>query len=190
MKKPVFLSAKVPDITRAKYKGTNVTAIREAVLALIAVVSRERKIVFAGNPAVSPIIEHAARSLDVIDNIAIYYSEWFKDAITPAAKKFPNLYWTPSGRDETHSLELMRLRMMQDYPFCAAVFIGGMGEAQDDSVLFRNLYPGAPLLPIASTGGAAKLIHKVGIYPLKYEKDLLEETRYRSLFRKLFKTIP
>jgi hypothetical protein len=59
-KEPIFLSASIPD--RDPYvRDSDPLAIREAVLALVAVTVRERRLVFGGHPAISPLVEHAAQ---------------------------------------------------------------------------------------------------------------------------------
>src|SRR5262245_43336621 len=125
MKDPVFLSASVP--TRDPYlQYSDPIAIREAILALVAVTIRERLLVFGGHPAISPLVEHAARSLNAVDNVYIFQSRWFVNVIPPEAKAFKNFTWTPEGVDRDDSLRIMRTQMIDFRPFCAGVFIGGM----------------------------------------------------------------
>ncbi|MBV8557534.1 MAG: hypothetical protein JO116_18380, partial [Planctomycetaceae bacterium] len=64
-------------------------AIREAIRALVAEIVRDRLLVFGGHPAISPLVEHAAQTLNAIDNVRIYQSEFFRDVLPPVAKKFP-----------------------------------------------------------------------------------------------------
>jgi hypothetical protein len=89
-KEPIFLSASIPD--RDPYvRDADPIAIREAVLALVAVTVRERHLVFGGHPAISPLVEHAASSLNAVDNVDIFQSEWFRAVIPPEARAFQNL---------------------------------------------------------------------------------------------------
>lgn len=163
-KGPIFLSASIPD--RPPYdRGANPVAIREAILALIAVVACKRLIVFGGHPAISPLVEHAARSLNALSHIVNYQSEWFRDKILAEAKAFPNLKWTPVGRDRVESLEIMRQEMVRSQPFAAAVLIGGMEGIIDEWRIFRENHPASPVFPFASTTGAAKQVWGLGEGP-------------------------
>ena len=186
LKEPIFLSASIPD--RPPYKqNSDPIAIREAVLALIAVAARERLIVFGGHPAISPLVEHAARSLHALDNIVIYQSERFRNVIPPEAKAFPNLKWTRAGRDRAESLEIMRREMIGSQPFCAAVFIGGMEGILDECRIFKQLHRRALILPIASTAGASQELFGAGEGPPDHgiRSQLLTDRKYRSLLRKI-----
>ena len=40
----------------------------------------------------------------------------------------------------------------------AAVFIGGMDGSEEEFKIFKNFHPNAKVLPVAATGGAAKLL--------------------------------
>ena len=185
LKEPIFLSASIPD--RPPYnQNSDPIAIREAILALIAVAARERLIVFGGHPAISPLVEHAARSLHALDNIIIYQSEWFRNVIPPEAKAFPNLKWTPAARDRDESLEIMRREMIGSQPFCAAVFIGGMEGILDEYRIFRQVHANSLLLPLASTTGATHAVWESveGPRDARIRDALLHERKYRSLFRR------
>ena len=96
-------------------------AIREAVIALAAVTLRDRPLVFGGHPAISPLVEHAARSLGALANVHIYQSRFFEDRIPEVARKFPNLHWTPKTPEaaptEAESLESMRRGSRKADPF-------------------------------------------------------------------------
>ena len=184
LKTPIFLSASVPN--RPPYSHhSDAIAIREAILALVAVAARERLIVFGGHPAISPLVEHAARSLRALHNIVIYQSRLFQSEIPIEARAFQHFHWTKSTRNRASSLELMRFEMVRSQPFCAAVFIGGMEGVLNECRMFKELHPQALLLPIASTLGAAKEIFDAGEGPddRRIRQKLLDNTRYRALFR-------
>ena len=190
MKKPVFLSASVPD--REPFVGDyDAIAIREAILSLVTVTVRERELVFGGHPAVSPLVEHASRSLGAIDQVHIYQSRFFENVIPAVAKEFPNLHWTEKagaeGGTRSESLEVMRREMIGSRDFCAAVFIGGMEGIFDELRLFKELHPGCPIIPIGSTGGASKMLLNQGEGPQDAESLFLlrDENRYRRVFTKL-----
>lgn len=186
LKEPIFLSASIPD--RPPYvQNSDPIAIREAALGLIAVAARERLIVFGGHPAISPLVEHAGRSLHALDHIIIYQSEWFKNVIPPEAQAFPNLRWTPPGRDRADSLEIMRREMIGSQPFCAGVFIGGMEGILDECQIFQQLHPNSLVLPLASTTGATQKVWDNGKGPRdkRIREALLHDRKYRPLLRRL-----
>src|SRR5206468_2116994 len=94
-------------------------AIREAVLALVAVCIRERPLIFGGHPAISPLVEHAARSLGALKNVHIYQSRYYENVIPEVARKFENLHWINArGEGEQHratSETEMRVEMIQKW---------------------------------------------------------------------------
>lgn len=190
MKKPVFLSASVPD-RKPFVSDYDAISIREAILSLVTVTVRERELVFGGHPAVSPLVEHASRSLGAIDHVHIYQSRFFEHVIPAVAKDFPNLHWTEKagaeGGTRSESLEVMRREMIGSRDFCAAVFIGGMEGIFDELRLFKELHPRCLIIPIASTGGASKMLRNQGEGPQDAESLLLlrEENRYLRVFAKL-----
>jgi hypothetical protein len=185
-KAPIFLSSSIPD--RDPYVGTaDPIAIREAILALVAVVVPQRRLVFGGHPAITPLVYHAAVSLDAVDNVDIFQTEWFRGKTPPEAQAFSCLKWTTAGGDEAASLEIMRREMIESQPFCAAVFIGGMEGIPDECRMFKAYHPNAVLLPIASTGGATRELWDAGEGPQdpNIREALLHDKKYRPLLRKL-----
>lgn len=183
---PIFLSASIPD--RAPYmENSDPLLIREAVLALVAVMVRKRELVFGGHPAISPLVEHAARTLKSLDNVYIYQSRWFEDMIPGVAKKFENLVWTERGNNRDESLRIMRQEMIRSRPFCAGVFIGGMEGIPEECRIFKSLHPGKPVFPVASTLGAAQqLLETEGPQDIAIREALKTNNRYRELFRTIF----
>lgn len=190
MKKPVFLSASVP-CRKPFVDYFDAIAIREAVLSLVAVTVRERELVFGGHPAISPLVEHAARSLGAMDRVHIYQSKFFEKIIPEVAREFPNLHWTESAGEGNQglsdSLELMRAEMIGSREFGAAVFIGGMEGLFDELRLFKQIHSGRLVIPVASTGGAARDILERGEGPTDLDviAALRDENRYRRLFMDL-----
>lgn len=190
MKRPIFLSASIP-VRKPFVDYFDAIAIREAVLALVAVTIRERELVFGGHPAISPLVEHAARSLEALERVHIYQSKFFEKMIPPVAKEFPNLHWTKlvgeGAGDMKESLEVMRQEMIGSRDYGAAVFIGGMEGIFDEIRIFKDRHPEGKIIPVASTGGAAKDLIDQGHGP-KDEKILYalqNENRYRRLFMEL-----
>jgi len=190
MKSPIFLSASIPD-HKPFDQDYDPIAIREAILALVSVAARERLIVFGGHPAISPVVEHAARSLDALDNIHIYQSRFFEDKIPEVARRFQNFHWTPvendsqGHRNRAASLEVMRRTIITKYSFASAYFIGGMEGIFDEYKIFTEHYPHAKLAMVASGGGGASQLFrsKIELYTSK-ERELLEsENRFRRVIK-------
>ena len=81
------------------------------------------------------------------------------------------------------SIKEMRKRMLEDNEFYAGIFIGGMEGVEDEYTMFTQLHPDAKVFPLASTGGAAKIIYD------KYfdgkKPELCINLAYSSLFKDL-----
>src|ERR1017187_4567983 len=186
MKRPVFLSASVPTEKRFTNRFDPL-AIREAIIALVVVTLRDRPLVFGGHPAISPLVEHAARSLGALEHVHIYQSRFYEDRIPEVARKFENLHWTERGADEPESLKIMRQEMIRSWEFCGAVFVCGMEGIFEESNWFREFHNDKPQIPLGSTGGAAEmLLEKMSeAFDEKTYKLLQEERRYRRIFRQL-----
>jgi hypothetical protein len=190
-KGPIFLAASVPERDLDLYVPDPV-AIREAIRALVAETVRERLLVFGGHPAISPLVEHAARSLDAVDNVRIYQSEFFRHVLPPVSLKFKHLVWTPAvPGDRAASLTLMRTQMITSETFDAGIFIGGMDGLDEEWRLFAQHRANAPAFPIASTEGAARLLWNSWTPPASLNlpadvKDrLAKDLDYRLLIRDL-----
>jgi hypothetical protein len=186
----VFLSAGIPDQPeRGPYLDvSDPVAIRDAVRALAGTaLTLGYELVFGGHPAISPLVWQVAQSLDKLPAVVIYQSREFEHVIPPEARRIPNLVWTEHGVDRKHSLHLMRERMLDSHRFALGVFIGGMDGVETEFDLFRRAHPGAPVIPVFTTGGAAKFLWEradAGISTAFY--DRLHETRhYQSLFREV-----
>ena len=182
----IFLSASVP-YREPFVNYFDAIAIREAVLALVSLCVRERELVFGGHPAISPLVEHAARSLGALERVHIFQSNFFKNHVPAVARAFPNLHWTRRGKDATTSLTTMRKQMIGFRDYGAAVFIGGMEGLFEEMEVFKNVHPDVPVIPIASTGGAARDLLERGEGPRdpKIIHSLKEENRYRKLLSDL-----
>jgi hypothetical protein len=78
----------------------------------------------------------------------------------------------------------MRERMLSDFQFSAAVFIGGMDGIETEYKMFKERYPEALLLPIASTGAATKVVYD-NFFPEEMKNErFLKDYGYMSLFQK------
>lgn len=189
---PIFLSASVPERDLHRFVPDPV-AIREAVRALTAETVRDRPLVFGGHPAISPHVEKIARSVNSIHNVHIYQSEFFWNKVPAIAKRFPNLIWTPrdprAPDDRDACLTLMRTIMIRSAPFDAAVFIGGVDGLFEERDIFVAHHPAAPIFPVASTEGAARLIWdqwtppNLPSTPPDLKARLDRDLQYRHLFR-------
>lgn len=186
----IFLSASVPDPRRNPqyFDSADVIAIREAVIGLVSVVLPRALLVFGGHPAISPLVLTTARQLGLAARVVIYQSRFFEALIHPSSLGFQHFHWTEKVNDDRAlSLEHMRREMLGRWPFQAGIFIGGMEGVEEELVLFQTLHPGAPVYPIASTGGAALELFKHGKGPQAADirEALMGELAYGALFERL-----
>ena len=150
---------------------------------------RQYDLVFGGHPAISPLVEHAARSLNAVDNVHIFQSRWFESIVSPEARAFQNLYWTRIGNDSDESLSIMRVEMLRFRTFRVGIFIGGMEEVEAECDLFKRSYLRHQIFPIASTQGAALRLWDRGEGPQvsAIRNALRYDRHYRALFHKLLR---
>ena len=188
----VFLSASVPLPGRDErfLKSADVIAIREAIKGLVEVVVQRGTLVFGGHPAITPMIALLLRSYgaEARKRVILYQSEYFLKKLPQEADEFIDLRLIPAqARNRKRSLERMRKHMIEDTPFKAAVFIGGMEGVLDEYDLFKRRHPEAHLWPIASTGAAAREIFVAEGRP--QAEQLLSEMTYATLFRELISQV-
>lgn len=158
---PVFLSASLPDPKRhAKYHSTaDLMAIRECVRALATVVLPRTRLVFGGHPAITPLIRIVGERLGRISRIRMYQSAFFVTQFPEDNERFSDVIVTRTvPGDREGSLRLMREEMIGSEVFAAGVFVGGMEGVEQEFEMFRSRQPDARLLPVASTGAAARLV--------------------------------
>jgi hypothetical protein len=158
---PVFLSASLPDPRRhAKYHLTaDLMAIRECVRALATVVLSRTRLVFGGHPAITPLIRLVGERLGGMSRIRMYQSAFFREHFPADNDRFSDVVVTQAVADDREaSLLLMREEMIASEQFGAGVFVGGMEGVEQEFDLFRSQHPNAKLLPVASTGAAARLL--------------------------------
>lgn len=179
----VFLSASVPlpERNRIFFDTADVFLIREAVRALVEVVLPMGRITFGGHPAITPLMSLYARSARIGDgHITIYQSDFFRGEMPRENEDFVDIRYTPNvDGGIAENLKLMRSEMLNSRKFDAAVFIGGMEGVREEAAMFRRLHPNAKMLPIPSTGAAARLEFLEGDYP----KFLENEISFSRLFR-------
>ena len=161
-KAAVFLSAGVPDPAARHFVGEgDSVAISAAVAAVLEVTLGRRRLVWGGHPAITPMVWAFAESmgLDYGEWVLLYQSLRFEDEFPDETALFQNVVFTERVGDEVEpSLALMRERMLGENGFESAVFIGGMQGIIDEHRLFAERAPGARIVPVASTGGAALLL--------------------------------
>lgn len=78
------------------------------------------------------------------------------------------------------SLTAMRRAMIKSQRFNAAVIIGGMEGVYEEHELFIECHPNAVVLPLSTTGAAARIIYERG----QYDPLLARDRTYSSLFRR------
>jgi hypothetical protein len=155
----IFLSAGVPDPTKAHFVAdADSAAIAAAVSALLHVTLGRRRLVWGGHPSITPMIWSYAESMEIdyAAWVTLYQSALFSPDFPVENERFGNVVITSGVDDDiVKSLTLMRVRMITETEFSAAVFIGGMQGIFDEHRLFREHAPQARILPIVSAGGAA-----------------------------------
>jgi hypothetical protein len=189
--KNIFLSASIPFKERdPKYFDTaDVIAIRDSVIALTSVVLPEHRLIWGGHPSITPIIYYVMEKLNLTiqEHVILYQSRYFEHLFPEDNNRFQNVILTDNQGEPKKSLHHMRTRMLKENKFDAAVFIGGMEGIEDEFALFKELHPKAILLPVASTGAAARVIYESEVQ--KYDASLLTDYAYMTLFKSLLKDI-
>lgn len=180
----VFLSAGVPDPKRGpEYARTaDTVAISAAVSALVYVTLGRRKLIWGGQPAITPMIWTIAAEMGVEYGswVRLYQSKHFQDEFPQENQHFQNVTYTEDVEKDTQkSLLEMRQRMFSENEFSNAVFIGGMGGIVDEFEMIRQAQPKINLIPLVSAGGAASLVaDKMGGVP----DDLKTNLDFVALF--------
>ena len=186
--KNIFLSASIPLPERdEKYIGTaDIIAIRDAVIALTTVVLPHHRLIWGGHPSITPLIYYVMErlNLNIQEHITLYQSRFFEKYFPEDNNKFENIVFTDVvDNDREKSLLYMRHKMLDESEFSAGIFIGGMEGVEEEFDMFVKKYPNALVLPIASTGAAAKMIYDKKLSD-KNER-LLKDYAYMSLFQEL-----
>ncbi|HTA83462.1 MAG TPA: hypothetical protein VK783_11025 [Bacteroidia bacterium] len=185
----IFLSASIPYEERhRKYIETaDIIAIRDAVRALAAIVIPKSHLVWGGHPSITPLIEYVMQrmSSDLKKHSTLYQTNYFKDFFPKNNSFFENVTITPENIDRDTSLLDMRKLMIKNHPYTAGIFIGGMEGIEEEFLLFREYHPEALLLPIASTGAAAKIV--CNQYIDSPNPRLLNDYAYMALFKDLLR---
>jgi len=161
--KNIFLSASVPLSERDPiyFDTADIIAIRDAVVSLVTTILPSYRLVWGGHPSITPIINYVIEKLglNVQKHVILYQTKYFEHVYPEDNNRFDNVIQTESTGERESSLLLMRETMFNSYTYSAGIFIGGMDGVDKEFQLFRNLQPSAELIPIASTGAAAKKIY-------------------------------
>lgn len=187
--KNIFLSASIPFPDRhPKYFETaDIIAIRDAVIALATIVIPKYRLIWGGHPSVTPIIYHIMKkmNINIQNHMTIYQSQYFKDIFPIDNENFENILLTKKLEDQDSSLAHMREKMFSENKFEAGIFIGGMEGIEIEFNLFQKNQPEALILPIASTGGASKIIYEKLLDKKFKNEKLINEYSYTNLFQEL-----
>lgn len=187
----IFLSASIPNQDRNKkyYDTADIIAIRDAVRALASVVIPKSHLVWGGHPAITPLIHCVMQKMnsDLQKHITLYQSNLFKHTFPKENKFIENVQIidATANEDREESLYKMRYEMLTKKDFAAGIFIGGMEGVEDEYKMFKELNPGVPIFPVASTGAAAKIVFEQN--QKLYDQRLLNDYAYMALFKHLLK---
>jgi hypothetical protein len=188
---PIFLAAGLPERDLGKYMPNHL-AVCNAIGALLAESVRDRLLVLGNHPSISPLVVEAARSLDAIENVRLYGSDFFRSELLTSTETDLQVIWTeavPGDRDR--SLRLLYEKMIRSQSFVAAFFMGGMGGVEEEWAIFCKEHPHAAALPVGSTGGAARLLWQSWTPPdlpwvqASIKDRLGQDLNYRGLFREI-----
>ena len=189
--KNIFLSASVPLEERDPkfFETADVIAIRDAVIALASTVltNKEYRLIWGGHPSITPLITLVLDRYDLkmSDRVILYQSMESEKFFPPENKDVGVRRITDKKENRDASLLLMRQMMINTNEYEAAVFIGGMEGVLDEYAMFQEQHPETLCLPIASTGAAAQLLFNK--QPEKFDKRLMTELSYTSLFKELLR---
>lgn len=121
--------------------------------------------------------------LNIQEHVILYQSRFFEKYFPKDNNKFKNIVLTDIIDDDRGcSLLHMRQRMLDDFEFAAGIFIGGMEGVEEEYDMFIKKHHNAIILPIASTGAAARKIYDER-FTDKNER-LVKDYAYMSLFQK------
>lgn len=183
----VFLSASIPYPDRDKkfYDTADIVSIRDAVRALATVVIPKAHLVWGGHPSITPLIRFVMdkMNVDLKKHVTLYQSLFFEEYFPPDNFAFENIVLTENRNNRDESLELMRSKLINENDFKVGIFIGGMEGINDEHLMFKKRHPYALILPIASTGAAAKILYDS--QPQAFDIRLQNDYAYMALFRDL-----
>lgn len=210
--KTIFLSAGVPNLNKEEnrqyYETADLTAIRDAVLALVYVcLELNIRIVWGGHPAITPIVYEAIRNFEgkkqkslnaltddklkkyIQNHVRLFQSSYYEKDFPKDNYKFDNVTVIEKKETDSESLLIMREIMLKSADFSAAIYIGGMKGIIEEDKEFHKLYPHKPTYPIASTGGAAMKLYEMYKSERDYKANLLTNYAYTSMFYSILESI-
>lgn len=183
----IFLSASIPspDRNRQFYDTADIIAIRDAVKALATVIIPNANLIWGGHPSITPLIKYVLEQtgVDVEKHMTLYQSLFFEDVFPEDNSAFTKIIFTPKKETLKESIDCMRLRMIEENEFSAGIFIGGMEGIFEEYNLFKGKHPEALIIPLASTGGASKIL--CDEIQLNQKERLINDYAYIVLFRDL-----
>ena len=183
----IFLSASIPyqERDRKYYDTADIIAIRDSVRALAAVVIPNAHLIWGGHPAITPLIRFVMERLnnDLKNHITLYQSKFFEAYFPEDNFHFENIQLTEPLEDRDSSLKQMRDEMITKNDYKIGIFIGGMEGVEAEYELFKSSNPAALILPVASTGAAAKMIYDS--IENKPNERLTNDYAYMALFSDL-----
>ena len=183
----IFLSASIPYPERDKkfYDSADIVSIRDAIRALATIVIPKAHLIWGGHPSITPLIRFVIEriNVDVKSHVTLYQSLFFEDRFPPDNFAFENVVLTERKETQKESLDLMRNALINENDFRAGIFIGGMEGIIEEFNMFKEKHPNALIIPIASTGAAAKIIYDNR--PQYYNVRLKNDYAYMALFRDL-----
>jgi hypothetical protein len=178
----IFLSAGVPDPKATHFIAeADPAAVSAAVSALLFVILGRRRLVWGGQPGITPMVWAFAESMEVDYGawVTLYQSRRFEDLFPEETLRFQNVVYTDRiGDDIDVNVNHMRSQMLAENEFAAAVFIGGMRGILVEHQMFVDRARDALILPVASTGGAAEVLaREIGI-----DSSVMTSLDYVELF--------
>lgn len=185
----IFLSASIPspDRERRFYDTADIIAIRDAVKALASVVIPKANLIWGGHPSITPLIKYVLEqtNANVNEHMTLYQSLFFENEFIEDNSAFSNIIFTPKQDTLKESIDSMRLKMIGENIFSVGVFIGGMEGIFDEYYLFKEKHPNALIIPLASTGGASRVLCEE--IQFDHNERLTNDYAYMVLFRDLLK---
>lgn len=213
--KNIFLSASIPlpESDSLYYDTADIIGIRDAVIALSSLAIGRHRIIWGGHPSITPLINYVIERIiqnridinvletskseeqkeklftqlkkGISEHVTIYQSLYFKDKFPEDNEQFENIVFTEDTGDKESSLHLMRKEMLFEKDFAAAVFIGGMEGIEIEYNMFKEQYPNALIIPIASTGAATKILYDNLLSEDESKNErFLKDYGYTSLLQK------
>lgn len=187
--KNIFLSASIPlpDRDSQYFETADIIAIRDAIIALTTVVLPHHRIIWGGHPSITPLIYYVMikLNLNTQEHVRLYQSRFFEEDFPEDNESFTDIVFTENLKDSELSKKSLRERMLDENNFVAGIFIGGMEGILDEHQMFTEKFPDAIILPIASTGAAAKIIYDEFLHENDKNKKLIKDYGYMSLFQEL-----